>query len=63
MRKPVVAFVSGTVLLSLAGAALRFFEYRSARDPETGLFVLLPVSWALIALSVLAAAFFLVFSR
>jgi hypothetical protein len=63
MRKPAVVFALGTVVLSLAGAALRCFEFRSARDPETGLFSFVPVTGALIALSVLAAVFFLVFSR
>lgn len=63
MRKPVFVFAAGTAVLSLAGAVLRYFEYRSARDPETGLFAFIPLSWALVALSVLAAVFFLIFAR
>lgn len=63
MRKPVLIFSLGAVLLSIGGSILRYFELTGAVDPDTGLYSFLPVSAALLALSAAALIFFALLSR
>ncbi len=63
MQKPVFLFSIVSLFLAAAGLAVRLAELSAAFDPISGLTVFSPLTVVMVGLSLIAALFYIFFSR